>query len=308
MRLFACAGVLSAGLLMSAGISFADTGDASGAAPDAATVTSKSDDNNSDSGASGASNPEPPTSTFGNGRENVDVKTSEDEQKNNDVPAATPKKYKESGTKNGSPNPCLFYTTLLIPVRTLGELFSAMQPQPQPPAPAPGPMFKTQEQQQEAPPVVDSGGGGVDPLSANPAAVPPVLHAPMVIAPLPMPIAEAVPPVAPVGTAAGAATAQGPAQAVVEVVAAGARAPLIGDSVPSATEPAISSMTSAGGQATRLGYPRYLREPTTGELALLALPGVAGLLLVTASGGFIGYRQANSARVFRTQSAARFLR
>jgi hypothetical protein len=68
------------------------------------------------------------------------------------------------------------------------------------------------------------------------------------------------------------------------------------------------SMTSTSGQATRLGYPRYLREPTTGELALLALPGVAGLMVLTLSGGFIGYRQANSARMFRAQSAARFLR
>jgi hypothetical protein len=41
---------------------------------------------------------------------------------------------------------------------------------------------------------------------------------------------------------------------------------------------------------------------------VLALPGVAGLLMVTVSGGFIGYRQANSAQVLRTQAAARFLR
>ena len=60
--------------------------------------------------------------------------------------------------------------------------------------------------------------------------------------------------------------------------------------------------------ATRLGYPRSLREPTAGELALVALPGLAGLLVFTLSGGVIGYRQANSAHVFRTQSAARFLR
>src|SRR5690242_18154479 len=78
VRLFACAGVLSTSLLMGAGISFADTGDESGAAPDAATVASKSDDHNSDSTGSAASNLEPPTSTVGNGRENVDVKRSED--------------------------------------------------------------------------------------------------------------------------------------------------------------------------------------------------------------------------------------
>jgi hypothetical protein len=62
------------------------------------------------------------------------------------------------------------------------------------------------------------------------------------------------------------------------------------------------------GQATRLGYPRYLRNPTVGELAAVALPGAAGLLFFTFSGGFIGYRQANSARFIRAQGAERFLR
>lgn len=75
-----------------------------------------------------------------------------------------------------------------------------------------------------------------------------------------------------------------------------------------ATEPARPSTVLTSGQATRVGYSRYLRQPTPAELALIALPGVAGLLMLTVSGGFIGYRQADSARVFRTRSAARFLR
>jgi hypothetical protein len=308
MRLFACAGVLSTGLLMSAGIAFADTGDAEGAAPDAVTVTSKSDDNNSDSGAAGASNPEPPSSTFGNGRDDVDVKTPKDDKKNNGVPSGTNKSdgsstipvrgKQDEQPKTGSPNPCLLYTALLIPVRTLGELFAAMQPPP--PTPAPGPTFRTQE---EGPPVADSGGGGFDPLSTGVAAEPPVLQAPLVIAPLPIPKSAVAPPVAPRGTAAGTAPAP--------VAAAGVRTPGISGSLQPTPAPAnesMLSMMSTSGQSTRVGYSRYLREPTTGELALLALPGLAGLMLLTASGGFIGYRQANSARLFRTQSAARFLR
>ena len=315
MRLFACAGVLSTGLLMSGGIAVADTGDATGAEPDAAAVTSKSDDNDSGSGATGASNPEPPSSTFGNGRDGVEVKTGEDDKKNNGVPSAT-KKFKGAWTipilriprrdelpPSGLPNPELFYTTLVIPVPTLAELFAAAQPQP--PTPAPGPTFKTQE---ESPPVVDAGGGGVNPLSVAVAAEPPVLQVPLVIAPLPIPISAAAPPVAPLGTAAGAAA---PAPGAVDVAAVGVRAPVIRGSLPPTTEPANSSMismTSTSGQPTRLGYPRYLREPTTGELALMALPGLAGLMVLTLSGGFIGYRQANSARMFRAQTAARFLR
>jgi hypothetical protein len=194
---------------------------------------------------------------------------------------------------SGVPDPSLFDTTVVIPVPTLGELLAAMQPQPQP-TPAPGPAFRTQE---EAPPVVDSGGGGggggVDPLSAGVVAEPPVLRAPMVIAPLPP----------------GPPHVAAPARVVVaDVAAAGARAPLIRGSLQPTVEPAATSLTPMSGQATRLAYPRYLRNPTAGELAVLALPGVIGLLILIYSGGVIGYRQANSARFIRTQSAARFLR
>jgi hypothetical protein len=62
------------------------------------------------------------------------------------------------------------------------------------------------------------------------------------------------------------------------------------------------------GEAARLGYPRILRNPTVGEIAAVALPGVTGLMFLTFSGGFIGYRQANSGRFIRTQGAERFLR
>jgi hypothetical protein len=315
MRLFACAGVLSTGLLMSGGIAFADTGDAAGDAPDAATVTSKSDDNNSDTGGAGSSNPEPPSSTVGNGRQDVDVKTTQDDKKNNGLSSATIKKYKGGWMTipvpriptpaelpaSGLPSLALFITTVQIPVPIFGEPYSAAE-EPQPPTPVPGPTFKTQE---EAPPVADSGGGGIDPLSAGVAAEPPVLQAPLVIAPLPIPLSAAPRPVAPLGAAAGAAPAP---VAAVDVAAAGARAPLIRGSLQPTAEPASTSLTLTSGQATRLGYPRSLREPTAGELALLALPGLAGLLVLTASGGFIGYRQANSAHAFRAQSAARFLR
>jgi hypothetical protein len=315
MRLFACAGVLSTGLLMGGGIAFADTGDAAGAAPDAAAVTSKSDDNNSDTGATGASNPEPPTSTVGNGRDNIDVKTAEDDKKNNGLAPATIKNYKGGWMTipipriptraelpaSGLPSLALFITTVQIPVPIFGEPYSAAEePQPQPPTPVPGPTFKTQE---EAPPVADSGGGGVDPLSVGVAAEPPVLQAPLVIAPLPIPLSAAPPPVAPLGSAAGASPSP---VAVVDIAPAGARAPVIRGSLQPTAESA--SMMSTSGQATRLGYPRYLREPTAGELALVALPGLAGLMVITLSGGFIGYRQANSSRVLLTESAARFLR
>jgi hypothetical protein len=61
------------------------------------------------------------------------------------------------------------------------------------------------------------------------------------------------------------------------------------------------------GQSARPGQPRSLRNPTVGELSVVALPGVAGLLFLTFSGGVVGYRQANSTRFIRTTPAARFL-
>ena len=62
------------------------------------------------------------------------------------------------------------------------------------------------------------------------------------------------------------------------------------------------------GRRSRLGYPQYLRTATVSELALVALPGLAGLIVLMFSGGVIGYRQANAGRYLLTERAVRFLR
>jgi hypothetical protein len=168
MRFVACVGVLTTGLLIGgagAGIAFADTGDAAGSAPEPAAVNSDVPENNSDSGATGASNPDPPTSTVGNGREDVGIQSTvdgKDDKKESASPGATTKRVKRSVT--------IPFLPIAIPIPTLCDFLAAMQSQPQP-TPAPGPAFKTQE---EAPPVADSGGGGIDPLSVGVAAEPPV--------------------------------------------------------------------------------------------------------------------------------------
>ena len=332
MRLIACAGLLTTGLLMGgagAGIARADTGDSAGPSPEVGSVPSKADSGSGGSnGATGATNLHPTTSTVGNGREDVDVKSTNKEKNDNPVglkkfngsvtiPILRPPK-KDELPASGWPDPTLFFTTVVIPVPTLSDVFAALQPQPAP-TPAPSPAFRTPSPafrtpspalrtQQEAPAVVDSGGGGggADPLSAGVAGEPPVLHAPMVIAPLPIPLPRVVARVAPLGASAGA----GPTRAVaVDGAAAGARSPVIRGSLPpTAVEPPARTLTPMSGQATRLGYPRYLRNPTVGELAAIALPGATGLLFLSFSGGFIGYRQANSVRFIRTQGAERFLR
>jgi len=43
------------------------------------------------------------------------------------------------------------------------------------------------------------------------------------------------------------------------------------------------------------------------DIAVVALPGLAGLMLMTASGTAIGYRQARAGQVLRHSGAARFM-
>lgn len=57
----------------------------------------------------------------------------------------------------------------------------------------------------------------------------------------------------------------------------------------------------------RVGYPEYLREAKIGEVAALALPGVADIVALTALGGLLGYRQAKAGHFVRAAGTARFL-
>ena len=60
-------------------------------------------------------------------------------------------------------------------------------------------------------------------------------------------------------------------------------------------------------ESFRAGYSEYLRTAGVTQMAALALPGVTGILLLTAGGGFIGYRQAKAGHTVRTEGIARFL-
>lgn len=201
------------------------------------------------------------------------------------------------------PTASTFYTTVAIPVPTLEEFLRALRVVPAP-APAPGPAFRIQE---AAPPVADAttgtttaGGGGGGGAMAEPV----VFRAPLVSVPRATTVAGR-PTKTPPGTPAGAAVPAG----VVQPGVAGVRTPVIRGSVaptPGVTAPLPA--TPAGGQSPRVGaYPRGMTSPALVEIAAVALPGVAGLLFLTFSGGMIGYRQANSARFVRTAGAERFL-
>jgi hypothetical protein len=250
-----------------------------------------------------------PTSTIGNGRNDVvdpnesiadgpdDAKPARKYKSSVLVPVLRIPTWKEFQAPGLTP-PSAYFGTAEVGVPFLADVLGAMsQPEPEP---TPGPAFRTQ---QEAP-VLDAtpgDGGGVD-QPAGGGAGPSLLEVPLVVAP-PMAVAAGAR-MAPIGGSAARAPAM-PAGAQPAV--AGARAPLIRGSLPPSGQATTRPLNQANGQPTQAGYPRYLRNPTVGELAAIALPGVAGLMFLTFSGGVVGYRQANSARFIRTSAAQRFL-
>ncbi|GAB7067570.1 hypothetical protein H7J06_14740 [Mycobacterium hodleri] len=169
---------------------------------------------------------------------------------------------------------------------------------PPPPAPTPAPTFRIM---QEEPSVVDAGDGtgATVPLSTGSSGLP-VLQAPVVVPQIRVPTPRPISGSAPAGVR------------VLAVGSAGVRAPAVKGSVaqtgsiPTDRLPPASASSATGAPAPRQGYPRYLRTARANELAMVAIPGLAGLLALTFGGGVIGYRQANSGRYLRTD-AARFL-
>jgi hypothetical protein len=57
----------------------------------------------------------------------------------------------------------------------------------------------------------------------------------------------------------------------------------------------------------RIGYPEYLRSAGLLQVAALAVPGVAGMLVLTGAGGLLGYRQAKAGHAIHTSGTARFV-
>jgi len=57
----------------------------------------------------------------------------------------------------------------------------------------------------------------------------------------------------------------------------------------------------------RIGYTEYLRSAGLSQVAALAVPGVAGMLVLTGAGGLVGYRQAKAGHAVHTSGTARFV-
>ncbi len=178
---------------------------------------------------------------------------------------------------------------------------AARKPEPEP---VPAPAFRGGAAEPE--PVLDASGGVAGGGSDYPAtgfSGAPVISAPIVAMPVPPPAAARFPsgpPAAtsPPGVGSAAARAAGAEPAAKDSV---------GRTAGGQEQLPAGNVTAMSGQAPRQVYTDYLRSPGLPRLAGAALPGVAGILLMTLAGGIIGYRQADAGRMIRSSGAARYL-
>ena len=204
------------------------------------------------------------------------------------------------------------FTTVVISVPTGSILRAYGQPRPHP-QPSPSPSFRTSEIPSEMPDVevIDSSGehgsdytpsGDLQPVRAPLVIAPPPVAPPRPVVP---PVAPpAIPPVAVAPPPAG--VRPGSHSHVPSSIVAGAP-PEIRGPAPTAAAPPAAGAGPVEIPATRFGYQQYLRTAKVTDMAVVALPGVVGLLLMTVSGTVIGHRQARAGHMLRHTGAARFM-
>jgi hypothetical protein len=133
---------------------------------------------------------------------------------------------------------------------------------------------------------------------------PPVLTVPFLVAPAPLPPVHILgASIAPRWTSGGRAVDATPRWAgepSPRLLRASDGRPL---HEPSLTN---SGLTARGQTPYRTGYGEYSSRPLA-QMAAGALPGLAGLVIMTASGICLGYRQANTAQQLQTAGIGRFL-
>lgn len=69
----------------------------------------------------------------------------------------------------------------------------------------------------------------------------------------------------------------------------------------------VGSNIAVPASSYRIGYTDYLRSAGLSQVAALAVPGVAGMLVLTGAGGLVGYRQAKAGHAVHTSGTARFV-
>ncbi|MET0476083.1 MAG: hypothetical protein ABW001_15735 [Mycobacterium sp.] len=211
-------------------------------------------------------------------------------------------------------DPYAVYTSIGQTLNTVNSLladaYAPYNPFKPPPPPTPEPTFRIMEEEP-----VDAGGTVQTAPMANGSDLP-VVQAPVVVPPLRLPPSEPITG-SPIGSApANAAVPSGAGNQLPRGADAAAEpAPVArGSGAQPGSTPAeqlppnasTSAMFNSGTFGVREGYPQYLRSARLGQVATVALPGLAGLIALTAGGGVIGYRQANSGRHLRSE-AERFV-
>jgi hypothetical protein len=69
----------------------------------------------------------------------------------------------------------------------------------------------------------------------------------------------------------------------------------------------VGSNVAVPATSYRIGYTEYLRNAGLSQVAALAVPGLAGMLVLTGAGGLVGYRQAKAGHAVHTSGTARFV-
>ncbi len=183
----------------------------------------------------------------------------------------------------------------------------------------------------DEPPKSDSGGGGrpeVDLPARLPFTVPPRAVTPEFSPPVGEPIDPDVVDAVPVGGVAQSGTPGVPVSVPVLVPTpsgagprpgpgtGGARSPLSNGPRQGTAEPpparqpppaTAGSNVAVGASSYRVGYGEYLRAAGLSQIAVLAVPGLAGILVLTGAGGLLGYRQAKAGHAVRTSGIARYM-
>jgi hypothetical protein len=121
------------------------------------------------------------------------------------------------------------------------------------------------------------------------------------IPPLTLPVIVAPP----AGLGAGGGGAGAPAGPALPAAPRGVNA-----EPPAGREPlpaSVGSNVAVPASSYRVGYSEYLRSAGLPQVAALAVPGVAGMLVLTGAGGFVGYRQAKAGLAVHTSGTARFV-
>lgn len=145
------------------------------------------------------------------------------------------------------------------------------------------------------PPAAHSAPAAAAPVTQSPAVAAPAI--PVVVPPVPVvlpPVPVVVPPAPSGGGGVPAAPPAAPSTPHRNLPTAQA---------PQPSAPVIRAVP----ETFRVGYADYLRAANTTDLLFAVLPGLAGMVLLTAAGGAVGFRQARAARDLPSPQIARFL-